>query len=300
MLILPDDQEQLYIPRLDVLDSRSMMDRISLPRVLLLAVGLSSIGLVSAFLEGPLSATSVAMNILSSVILSLFLAWFVSMIDLRRTHLIFLIWTVLFVIMYLNNMIEGYFFTTVFSSLSIFGVGAVMILFVTLIEGVIAGLVLSTPARRDNLIASLRNYLTGRRTGSWAMRIVASSVVYFPIYFFFGAIVAPYVLPYYSDPSFGLVVPPITVIVPLEVFRGFLYVISLLPVIAAIKGDKKTVFTILTATLFVPGALIPLLRAAASLPTPIIPIHLAEILADSIVYGFVLSCILARPSIQSN
>jgi len=276
------------------------MDRISLPRVLLLAVGLSSIGLVSAFLEGPLSATSVAMNILSSVILSLFLAWFVSMIDLRRTHLIFLIWTVLFVIMYLNNMIEGYFFTTVISSPSVFAAGAVIILFVTLIEALIAGLILSTPARRDNLIAALRNYLTGRRTGSWAMRIVASSVAYFPIYFFFGAIVAPYVLPYYSDPSFGLVVPPFTVIAPLEVFRGFLYVVSLLPVIASVKSDRKTVFIVLTATLFVPGALIPLLTASASLPAHIIPIHLVEILADSIVYGFVLSRILARSSIRGN
>jgi len=274
------------------------MDRISLPRVFLLAVGLSSIGLVSAFLEGPLSATSLAMNVLSSVILSLFLAWFALRIDLRRIHLIFLIWTVLFVIMYLNNMIEGYFFTTVISSLSMFAAGAVMILFATLVEAMIAGFLLSTPAKRDNLAAVLRNYIAERRTGSWIIRIAIASAAYFPIYFFFGAVIAPYVLPYYSDPSFGLVVPPLTVIVPLEILRGFLYVVSLLPVIAALKGNRKPVFIVLTATLFVPGAFIPLLTAPASLPAPIIPIHLAEILADSIVYGFVLSRILGRSTVR--
>jgi len=73
--------------------------------------------------------------------------------------------------------------------------------------------------------------------------------------------------------------------------------VVLLPVIAALRGGKWTAFLALVLMLFVPGAFIPLIAAgaASSLPAPIIPFHLLEILADSIVYGFALSRILGKP-----
>ncbi len=95
------------------------------------------------------------------------------------------------------------------------------------------------------------------------------------------------------DPSFGLVIPPFSVILPLEFFRGFLYTISLLPVIAVVK-ERRASFFLLASLLFIPGAFIPLVMDT-SLPSQIIPIHLIEILADSLVYGFVLSRLLSRP-----
>ena len=49
----------------------------------------------------------------------------------------------------------------------------------------------------------------------------------------------------------------------------------------------------LSGMLFIPGALLPLLNNQ-ELPQEIIPYHLVEILADSIVYGFTLSFILGQ------
>jgi hypothetical protein len=104
-------------------------------------------------------------------------------------------------------------------------------------------------------------------------------------------LVSPIVIPYYRGPSFGLVVPPFTVIIPLEIVRGLMYVACLLPIAAAVGSDRRTMATALTGMLFIPGALMPLL-ADQGLPTPIIPFHLVEIFADSAVYGYVLARLL--------
>ena len=82
--------------------------------------------------------------------------------------------------------------------------------------------------------------------------------------------------------------------IPVEFFRGFVYTLVLLPLLATIVGGRTTKFIALAALLYVPGALIGLLGNPL-LPAPIIPIHALETLADSVVYGFILSRILNRP-----
>ena len=146
----------------------------------------------------------------------------------------------------------------------------------------------------ESLNVSLKEYLSSRSYGSWIKRIATGSVMYFPIYFFFGMLIFPFVAEYYSDPSLGLRVPGFEVIIPLEFFRGFLYVIVLIPVMASVKGNRRTGFIALSSTLFIPGAFIPLILET-SLPPEIIPFHLFEILADSLVYSFALSRILSKP-----
>ena len=58
----------------------------------------------------------------------------------------------------------------------------------------------------------------GQKTAvSWAWRLGVAALSYLPIYFAFGMIVAPFVLPYYNNPDLGLhlAVPGIGVILPL-------------------------------------------------------------------------------------
>jgi len=133
--------------------------------------------------------------------------------------------------------------------------------------------------------------LERRGGGAWAGRILAGTLSYFPVYFFFGMLVSPFVMPYYTDSSFGLVIPPFTVIVPLEVLRGLMYVACLFPLVAALYSDRRTTAAAIIGMLFIPGALLPLL-ADQGLPAPIIPFHLVEILADSVVYGYILAWLL--------
>jgi len=147
------------------------------------------------------------------------------------------------------------------------------------------------PEGEKRLSTALSSYLERRGGGAWAGRILAGTLSYFPVYFFFGMLVSPFVMPYYTDSSFGLVIPPFTVIVPLEVLRGLMYVACLFPLVAALYSDRRTTAAAIIGMLFIPGALLPLL-ADQGLPAPIIPFHLVEILADSVVYGYILAWLL--------
>jgi len=141
------------------------------------------------------------------------------------------------------------------------------------------------------LRGALAEHLSTRTRRSWVVRIVAAGLVYFPIYFFFGMLVTPFVLPYYDNPAYGLVIPTFGVLVPVEILRGFLFALVLLPLLAALGGGKNTKFAALAAMLYIPGGFVALFGNTL-LPPQIIPFHGVEILADSVVYGFALSRIV--------
>jgi hypothetical protein len=62
-----------------------------------------------------------------------------------------------------------------------------------------------------------------------------------------------------------------------------------------VKASGKTMSFVAACTLYVPGGLVALILAASAnaMPLPIIPFHLTEILADSLVYGAVLTRLFA-------
>lgn len=170
----------------------------------------------------------------------------------------------------------------------------------TLAEAILA-VALFTPQTHDrSLFSEFSSYLKERPPASWSWRIPVGAVAYLPIYFFFGALIIPFVLPYYSNPALGLRIPPFTVIIPLEFFRGLLYVVSLLGIFAAVRASRRSITLVAASVLFVPGALVPLLQAMAegALPQAIVPFHLVEILADSVVYGAVTAHLLGRINLK--
>ena len=249
-----------------------------------------------------MTLNSISSNLLGGFILSLFLTWLIPRISLERTHLMALIGFNLFVISAFSNFLEAYFFTNVFSSFSMLAVVSFIALLVNFAKGAMAGWLLSPGDGGESMSSVLRSHLGGRSKGSWILRIIAASIVYFPIYITFGLLISPFVVPYYSDPSLGFKIPPFTVMIPLQFFRGFLYVIALLPVAAAVKGDRRRVFATLAALLFVPGVFIgyvvdlwiTALGGTPYFPVSLIPFHMVEILGDMVVYGYVLSRILGR------
>jgi len=275
------------------------MSKFNIERFLTLAVALTLTEIAYKILsEQALTLTLYAASIAAGITLSLFLTWLVSKMTLQKLHVFALVWLNLFVVRYFSNMIEGYFFTSVFESLHHFVIAVFVALGIALIEGAFTGFLLTTGAE-ESMSTLVKEYLSTRSRGSWVKRIAAGSIVYFPIYFFFGMLIFPFVGEYYSDPSLGLKVPGFEVIIPLEFLRGFLYVIVLLPIMASVKGNKITQFIALSSILFIPGAFIPLILEP-SLPPEIVPFHLFEILADSLVYGFALSRILSKPEAASD
>ena len=271
-----------------------MFEKVSFQRIILLVLALTVVETGYRLLTtGSFNATMLVMSLFRGAVLGLFLAWLVPKLGLDRIHLFGVMWFSLFIVGYFNNMIEGYFFTSVFPSFGTFLVGLGVTLIITCPEAGATALLIQSG--EGSLARELTKYFAERGGRSWVIRIAAASLVYFPIYFFFGMLVSPFIMPYYSDPSLGLIVPPLTTIIPLEFFRGFLYVASLLPLVAALKPDSGTVFLVISGMLYIPGAFIPLI-VETSLPAPIIPFHLVEILADSMVYGYVLTRILGHPS----
>ena len=211
---------------------------------------------------------------------------------LNRWSLTLLVWLELLVVEFLNNYVEAYFFTTRYSNPAVLVQSVASALISSVITATAAALLLGY--RISGITASLKEYLSTRTSRSWALRIVVGSVAYYPIYFFFGLLITPFVLPYYNDPSFGLRIPSFAVMIPVELFRGFVYTLVLLPLLATVVGGRTTKFIALAAMLYIPGGLIALL-GNPGIPAPIIPFHGLEILADSIVYGLVLSRVLSRP-----
>lgn len=267
-----------------------------LTRVFLFALGYAVLELgVGLFVRGQLTLDFTAWSFAGGILIALLLAWMLPKTELRRLGLIAVVWPALFMVAQFNNMLEGYFFTSMFPSVFLFASRVFLSLLTTLVQAIMAGVLFLAEVPTRSLISEVSTYLDERKLASWAWRMVVASVAYFPVYFIFGALISPFVVPYYTNPSSGLKIPSFTVIIPLELLRGFLYVISLLSLFATIRASRRTVFAAIASVLYVPGALVPLM-VPHSLPAEILPFHLVEILADSIVYGAVITWLLGRKS----
>jgi hypothetical protein len=200
----------------------------------------------------------------------------------------------LLVLSILINMIEAVFFTTIprtqlarSSAILSFGHIGVAVLLALLFRPRQTG---------PGLLTRMRETLSQRRAFSWAWRFGLASLSYLPIYYLFGMIVAPFVLPYYDNPDLGLNlrVPSIGVILPLEIGRGLLYALTLFPLIAVLRGTYLTRALWVGLTIAVLGSWVPMLQAVHW--TPVLRLaHGLEITADSFVQGIVLTWFLSPP-----
>jgi hypothetical protein len=229
--------------------------------------------------------------------LAIFLAWFISKVDLKPSGAFILVWFSLFIIGVFNNSLEAYFFTKQYHSIESFMMATLISLFSALLESTSAILLLQ-PKGSKGITAALKSHISSRTRSSWMKRIIAASAVYFLIYFIFGLMVSPFVMPYYSQTSSGLVIPSLTIMIPLELLRGFIYAVVLLVVFAGIKSGRRLNFVVASILLYIPGAFLPLISSLVSFSviSPVAPFHIVEILADSVVYGYAASRLISAKS----
>jgi len=223
------------------------------------------------------------------------LVWISGKMQLRRFDYFILISLMLFVVEAFSNYVEAIFFTTMFADLSVLTAAVVLALLLSFVEGGLAAMLFLPEIHDRSLFAELSGYFSERRWSSWLWRILLGSAAYFPIYFFFGMLISPFIMPYYSDPSLGLKIPSFAVMIPVELFRAFLYVITMLGIFSTVRVKRWTMAAIVGLILYVPGGLVPLM-VQHTLPPQIVPFHMIEIFADSIVYGIVLTRLLNRVS----
>jgi hypothetical protein len=268
------------------------MEMMKQKRIAAMTVGLTVVDLVRKLSTEPTPSLSQGFFFaLGYLLLSVYLEWLQGEMRLGFPGLAAVLWLNFFIVGSFSNMIEGYFFTNVFESGQMFLMGGMYILFFSGVQAGLASIMLEKGETRlrDNLVY----YIAGTDAFGWFKRIVIGALSYFPVYFFFGMLVSPFVMPYYGDPALGLVVPPFTVIIPVEILRGFLYVATLLPLAASLGADRRTNAVAFAGMLFIAGAFIPLL-GDQGLPSQIIPYHMAEIFADSVVYSYVLARVFTK------
>jgi len=194
-----------------------------------------------------------------------------------------------YISMGLNTAIESAIFTT------LGGTPYVIAMFVLPCLAVAAlAAALFRPARRGQpFSANLARHFSGRSAGAWAWRLVAAVLAFPLIYYFFGMFVGPWVAPYYRAGQYGLSLPSVPLIIWTQLVRSPLFVLAVLPVIVSWSGTRRQLAAALGIALYVLVGAFGLIQGY-HLPAWMRALHGVEVLADSLVHGWVLAVLLGR------
>jgi hypothetical protein len=130
------------------------------------------------------------------------------------------------------------------------------------------------------------------------VRFAAAAVLFVLVYFCFGTVVAPYVVPFYQNPALGLrlTIPGFNVILPLELARGLLCAMVLFPLIAILReGNTRSRWGIafwIISVMVVLGSWHPML-SVTFWPVELRLAHGLELTADGMVYGLIIVWLMA-------
>jgi hypothetical protein len=141
-----------------------------------------------------------------------------------------------------------------------------------------------------------REFFATRSLSAWAGRIVLAILAFPVVYFIFGAMVAPLVVPAYRAGIAGLVLPPLSVIMPVQIVRSIFFLLASLPFLILWKGKRGSLILSLGLAHFFLVGLFGLMQASF-LPAVLRIAHSLEIAADSFAYAAALTFLLfPRPS----
>lgn len=205
-------------------------------------------------------------------------------------------WLVLSVFTYvtltLNTQIEAHVFTT-------FGGTATMLLFDLLpaFLGAAAAVAIFSPPD-ENL--SPGTVFDHGGIGSWGWRVIAAWLAFPVIYFFFGLLAAPIVVPVYQADGFGLILPGLGTMVPVSLLRSALYLAAALPILRLWAGTRKALLISLGIALVGYMGAIGLLTSTFFPPVLRIA-HGLEVLGDAVVYAWLLVALfIPKPRLADN
>lgn len=253
----------------------------------------TTLGYVFPLQQGSPTPTYIIGTIITGLLYAFILGFTLSEMPISRRGRVFTVWIAIYVIQMFNPLLEGIFFTDMFEDTTLIFGAIIFGMLIPLILSITSGFLFSPEDTTSSLRDKLKDYLGMKKPIDWAWRLVAASLAWTIIYYVFGSLVAPIVVPYYTDPNsgFNLVLPSVEVVLTLQAVRGFLYVGSLLPLVSVLKIDKRRLWAILTGFLFVGGGL-AIFIVPETFPQTLRIVHGLEIFADSLIYGGVLAYLL--------
>jgi hypothetical protein len=129
----------------------------------------------------------------------------------------------------------------------------------------------------------------------WAWRMAAGLLAFPAVYYLFGSMIAPIVMPYYQQNIAGLALPSLSVLLPVLFLRGIFFLICCLPVVITWNGSRLELALTLGAVLFVLVGGLYMLQATW-LPSVLRLTHSLEILIDSFSYATILAYLFLKNS----
>ena len=196
-----------------------------------------------------------------------------------------------FICMYVNAVIEILMFTTMLQrhqTLPFIASGILPALFFGGALAFIAKRELHAP----DFSRQLTDFFSTHSAPSYVWRLLLAILAFPAAYLIFGMIVAPFVVPAYRAGIAGLILPPLSTIMPMQFLRSALFLLASLPSLILWKGQRSSLIVSLGLAhwffvglfgLLQPGILPPALRLAHSL----------EIGADSFAYAAAIVLLLA-------
>ena len=143
---------------------------------------------------------------------------------------------------------------------------------------------------------TVSNFFPGRSTREWAWRLVAAICAFPAIYLIFGMSVAPWVVPYYEQEQFGLILPHLGIIVLVQLLRSLFFFLAAFPIVIVWSGSRRQLTALLGLAFFVLVGLFGMIQAYWLAPV-LQALHSVEILADSVAYAGVLAILFVpRPT----
>lgn len=124
-----------------------------------------------------------------------------------------------------------------------------------------------------------------RHCYDWAWRVIAAATVYLVVYFVIGGLNYTFVThPYYESHAGGLTMPSPQVVFGYEPIRGALIVLSVLPLVVALRMRPTPLAAVVGAMLFIVGGFVVLLPQT-SLPLYLRVASLWEVFAQNMITG---------------
>ncbi|MEM0302323.1 MAG: hypothetical protein QXU31_08525 [Archaeoglobaceae archaeon] len=145
----------------------------------------------------------------------------------------------------------------------------------------------------SKISVEIKRYFLSRGRKDWIFRFSLTSLLFPPIYFFFGYIFTPITASYYINSPLGLKIPEIGVIIPIEILRGFIYNLTFIPLLALLKMQILRLGFYFSLLLAVIGAIVPLM-VAVTWPLELRFGHAIEMTLDSFAQGFMISLLLHK------
>ncbi len=242
------------------------------------------------------SAQTVVIQLISGV------GYVAIMIPLARRiadHRFLMIFAPLYVTSTLTNMIEAYFYTSLFTPATLLAALILAGIPLLAITGIIIWLIPADAEARQ--APRIGQVLRERKVGSWFWRIVAAGAPYPVVYLTFARLVTPIEHPYYADPAFvaslHTVVPPFLTTLILEAVRGILFVLAVLPVIAVQRTSRWSTGIYIALIGAVLEGWIPLL-GQTSWPIMMRVGNVLELTGDASVRALLMALLVALPPIR--